>query len=520
MVMTASQIAAELQRKKNLGIAPTNQANVGAYNKLTAQSPTTSAVGSYLNSNTPTSPTPTRTPMTGTGGWRSMFGTPQPNVSAVASAVNTVKANASMDPKPTFTPYTPFEYTQANIEADPAYQAALATAKQNIQTGQNNTIANLVANGQGHSSYADTVTQQIANKELANVSNNILPQLIQQAYQRHQQDFANQNLLDQQNYGVIQDQFNNGIQEGQLTGNYTTPDQRNAISQILNLKQQAEAPGITAEQRAQLSAAADGWRDRLRAAGGNPDALGANVSLANAGQASVGQRTLAGQQFDQGVKQANLGAAIDVSNLFGRAVTPQNDYTGLFRQGANPNTPLTASGQAQQFGQDITLAGLTGTLPDGTKTTAEQQRQLENWWQQADITGTIPDQLATLYGIPKGTQTQAAKQFAQNLAIQQDQNDLAYIRENFDEANAGAGSEGSAFSPAQIIDNIRSVYTVQDPTTKKNRITADPAQREQLFLDVIDQSAGLSDAKVDSILTGLGLTKKEIAQYEKNYAGK
>src|SRR3990167_6077369 len=37
--MSAEQVTAELQRKKNLGIAPTSQANLEQYNKLTPVTP-------------------------------------------------------------------------------------------------------------------------------------------------------------------------------------------------------------------------------------------------------------------------------------------------------------------------------------------------------------------------------------------------------------------------------------------------------------------------------------------------
>jgi hypothetical protein len=104
-----------------------------------------------------------------------------------------------------------------------------------------------------------------------------------------------------------------------------------------------------------------------------------------------------------------------------------------------------------------------------------------------------------------------------------DSNDLAWYKENFDQSHYGDNKGSSSYqgmSPNQVFENIKSQYTVQDPTTKKNRITADPAQRENMFLQVIDSTAGMSDAQVEQILSNLGLSKKEIAQFEKNYSGK
>ena len=39
MVMSAAQVQAELRRKKNIGIAPTSQANMGQYNKMSTYPP-------------------------------------------------------------------------------------------------------------------------------------------------------------------------------------------------------------------------------------------------------------------------------------------------------------------------------------------------------------------------------------------------------------------------------------------------------------------------------------------------
>jgi len=472
-------------------------------------------IGSVINQTPPVQPKPTPLPTQNNGlpGIAGLIRTAGVKPTGVASVVNQTQPT---QPQPKFTDYKPFEYTAANIESDPTYQAALATARQNIQTGQNNTLANLVANGQGHSSYADTVTQQIANKEMGNVSNNILPQLIQQAYQRHNDEFNNHNLVQTQNYGVTQDAFNNGITEGQLTGNYQSPEQKSVISQILSLKQQAETPGISAQQREGLSAQADGLRSRLTALGGNAEAFGANVSMANTNP-NAGQRTLAGILSDQGVKNDNLNAAQIVEQQTGRLVTPQSDWSGLYRQAANPNTPLSQSGQNNELGKTQTMAALTGQLPDGTPTTAEQQRQLGNLWAVADATGTIPDELASLYGIPKGTQTQSAYQFAKNLGLQQDQNDLAWV--NADNKMSGAGGQGQTISPtaagSYLADLINPTTTNILGKSTKTPVT-DPAKREQLFLDAYNQGVAPGTDAVE-MLVRAGYTPEEIAKYKGKY---
>lgn len=99
-----------------------------------------------------------------------------------------------------------FSYSAEN---DPQYQAALALAKGNIQTAQNNTMANLIAHGQGDSSYSTGVAQQIADREIGNVNNNLLPQFIKQAYDQYQNGINNDYRVEAANYGAAQDQFSN-----------------------------------------------------------------------------------------------------------------------------------------------------------------------------------------------------------------------------------------------------------------------------------------------------------------------
>jgi hypothetical protein len=146
------------------------------------------------------------------------------------------------------------------------------------------------------------------------------------------------------------------------------------------LKRQAETPGITAEQRSVLSKQADGIRSRLSSMGVDITNLGANVNSSKA-NAAAGVQTLASKN--------------------------------------------------QEFNQDVTIAELTGTMPNGAKTTAEQQRQLQNEWLVADQTGKITPTLAKMYNIPAGTPTRAAMEFARQLAIsQQNANTSAFSASN------------------------------------------------------------------------------------------
>lgn len=137
-------------------------------------------------------------------------------------------------------------------------------------------------------------------------------------------------------------------------------------------------------------------------------------------------------------KAANLNAANIVSQLTGKLVNPTDDWGGLYRQAGNSNTPLTMAGKQNELANSATIAGLTGYF-NGKPTTAEQQRTLTNLWTAAEQTGRIPDELAAMYGLPKGTQTQAAKQFAMNLAIQQQQVNISQQNANTNSRQVDAG---------------------------------------------------------------------------------
>ena len=83
----------------------------------------------------------------------------------------------------------PFSY---DPQSDPAYQAALERARQNIQREQANTNAFLRARGQGRSSYSETVANQIAANAMSQLENEIVPALVQQAYQRYRDQIGDQ----------------------------------------------------------------------------------------------------------------------------------------------------------------------------------------------------------------------------------------------------------------------------------------------------------------------------------------
>lgn len=263
-------------------------------------------------------------------------------------------------------PAEPFSYDQTT---DPAYQAQLAEAKRQVAIQQLDTNAMLRGTGQGKSSYSESVAAQSGNNAVQSIANNLVPQLMQAAYQRYN-DTANRDLqVQQMNYGVGQDAisnlgnqyqiqnqeyFQNPMAEAQLTGTLQSQPIKQAIQDLNNLKIQTEASGITKEQRAINSAKADQIRSFLTSQGVDASQFGSNVNSKNTLKLqNTGVRTLAGQAQDLQSKQANLNAALQVSDLTGRVVNPQTDYTGLFRQANSGTAPLTLAGQNQQFNQNM-----------------------------------------------------------------------------------------------------------------------------------------------------------------------
>ncbi|MEK4185677.1 hypothetical protein [Paenibacillus sp. FSL L8-0494] len=375
---------------------------------------------------------------------------------------------------------TPFTY---DADSDQAYQAAVKAAQQNLAVNQKNTNAQLRATGQGKSSYSETVANQLANQTTENIANNILPQYAQQEYGRYQDNIANQGNL----YGLqYQQDVTTPQNEAQLTGNYLPPEAKTAINNLLGLKTQAETKGITAGERSVLSTEADKLRSQLKSLGIDPSFYGADKTAAQASSNNPGIRTLAGQSQDLSAQAQALAK------------------------------------QQQEYNQGITNAQLTGTMPDGSKTTAEQQRQLTNLWTVAEQTGSIPDGLATMYGLPKGTETLAAKQFAQQLAISQQNADtssasLSLSRDNsaWDQQTAIIDAEAKAQqAAAKTMTPQDYAKTYVNPIAKRDSKGAVTNKN-----DVIAAigASGYDDEKIDTLLRQYGITDTDVKAYQKAY---
>lgn len=267
--------------------------------------------------------------------------------------------------------------------ADPLYQAALKRAQANIDSGNSATQAELNRRGILNSTITSDRMSELAAQEMGRVETDVMPSLMQQAYQQYmdqealkQQQFGNLGALSQSYLGEDQRQFGNRVAEGELTGNYMPEGAQNAINAILQLKQQAETKGITAAERQKLSAQADGYRAQLLSMGIDPAAYASGVNYNTARTNNAGIRTLGGQTMDLNNKQANLNAAGMYMDATGKVLNPQADWSGLGRQAANPNAPLTMAGQNQAFNQQ--QVGLDNQFRDRQQSFNEGQTQWEN----------------------------------------------------------------------------------------------------------------------------------------------
>lgn len=359
----------------------------------------------------------------------------QPVTSRTNQTLNSLSNLANATPYQ-FTSAQPFSY---NKDTDPAYQAALASARENITQGQADTNAKLRAGGQGKSSYSESVANQISAKELGKVSTDVLPSLIEQAYTRYA-DQSNRDLQTQQlNYGARQDQmsqlaslyglqnqqdFQNPLAESQVTGKYLSGDASNAIQQLLGLKQTAESGSNGASYQGQ----GDALRGYLQSLGIDISGLGADVSYADAvkNAANLGTNTLA-------QRQANLAAAQSVGQDRGQLLEPVDDWRNLYYQnglGAN-YTAQRANAADQQWQQQFqsgedqraignqldqdqlalqrqqAMASIANSYADnsrqdqaaGRAATQQQMSNLMDIWQ---LTGVAPSGLEA-YGITSGT---------------------------------------------------------------------------------------------------------------------
>ncbi len=341
---------------------------------------------------------------------------------------------------------------------DPQYQAALRQARMNSQQAAGNIAADMNKRGLLNSTITADRGNQAAQQEYARVSDTLLPQLMQQAYGRYidQQNSRRQSLMDQAE--LLGNQYGIAYDER----NYT--DTRNDLT----------------------------------------------------------------YEREQAEKQGRIDLANQLSEKYGIVVQPKMDAKLVYDQ----------------------VQGLTPV--------AEQEARLEGLWDVAKESGYFPDELADYYGVQRGLSTIQARQLGideYNAQTSRMNANTSAGRLNLDRSNtnrdnligiwdrtgvapsgidgvapgtplfdqtANQPQQGGSLTANQFLESVQSQYLepVMDEygtPTGQSTMPADPARREQMFLQVVD--AGYDDATTYQLLGALGFTGNEINQYLNKYSG-
>ena len=392
-----------------------------------------------------------------------------------------------------YDPYSSAEYA--------AYEAqAQRQAQQGIRTAQES----LGASGLGRSSILSDRAQGIQNDANEYMQLQVIPQLIAANQAAEQQKLGNlSNLMglmsnqqatydtrDQNNFnnsfnalGYLADQnqlkLDNARADAGLTGNYLTPEARELMNSLLGLKQQAETKGITKDARAGLSKQADGIRDQLSVLGVDTSQLGANTSYANASKSGVGRtiqgqaldQQIQGQQFDQGMQTRQQDFVEKQTGVENNFRSEDNAFRSEQFAYSKARDAVADSQWGAQFQQNADQFGLNYALQ-------QLQQQDDSLYKQA------------------------------MLGISQDENSRAWLG-----LQNTQPTEYSGMSAKDVLSTLQSQYT--DPTTGTFTIPKDSATKDQLYQQIA--SYGLPIGQDDQVMLSMGLTAKEIQEFDKKY---
>lgn len=309
-----------------------------------------------------------------------------------------------------------------DVYSTPQFAAAQATQNRNAGYANRQAQESMGESGFGRSTNLADRVQHNQNSANEYLMTQMVPQIQQQLAGQRQAEITNQmailnpvmslmnrqdtlaqnhlanlkgvtDLLGSQNQNDITNQRNAAADaraDAGMTGYYMPQGARESINAILDLKRQAEQQGVTPDQMSQFKTAADAERAKLYQMGVDPNVVGFDAN------------------YDQ--------AAKNVAN-----------FKGI----------QTMQGRNNELNEVQLMAQLTGKMPDGTPTTAQQQVQLSNLWKVADATGAIPAELAKFYGLPENTPTLQAKQIAASITNMSNDNTRAddasaLARERFD----------------------------------------------------------------------------------------
>ncbi|KAA8747098.1 hypothetical protein [Paenibacillus sp. UASWS1643] len=386
-----------------------------------------------------------------------------------------------------------------NVDAygTPEYAAYQAQADRRAQAGTRAAQEALGSAGFGRSTALGERAQGIQNEQTEYLDTQVIPMILQNERAKQQQVYDNlanllnplmqqQGYTDQRSQQNLQNQYNalgmltseqqrgldNNRADASLTGTYLTPEQQSMVNSLLSLKQQAETKGITKDQRNILSKQADQIRSRMQASGIDPTQYGANVNFNTASQNTPG-RTLQGQQLDMQKQdqQFNQGMQTRQQDFTEKQTGIDNDFRSEQFAYAKARDAVADSQWSQQFNQNATQFGLNYALQ-------QLQQQDDQAYRNA------------------------------MLSINQDENSRAWL---------GLGNtpaaEYNGMNANQVLSALQSQYI--DPTTEKYAPPKDAATREQIYQQVAGY--GLPQGQDDQVMLSMGLTTKEIQEFDKKY---
>lgn len=239
---------------------------------------------------------------------------------------------------------TPFNY---NPETDVGYQAQRQLAQLRAGDATRNSLE--TANEKGIMGSSMNVSQlgqiqQRAEQEAAAY----IPEYRQQAYGQYQDQLANAGKLLTQAGALRSQDFGEATTEAELTGQYMSPQARQLLNNLFELKSQAEQSGISRDVLASYKSQADGIRSQLSGMGVDSTLFGSNVNLnsARGNMGKAGLSTMAKQamdidqandqrNYDRGILESDRGFAFqkgqqEWQNNFQQA---QQEWDNNFQQG-------------------------------------------------------------------------------------------------------------------------------------------------------------------------------------------
>lgn len=376
-----------------------------------------------------------------------------------------------------YDPYSSPEYAAFKAQQDKAAQQGIRSAQEALGSA-----------GFGRSTALGERAQGIQNDANDYLQTQVIPQLIAANEQKKQQEYSNlysllSPLMTQQGYadnraqtelgnvlnvlGIVSGQKQQGVDnaraDAQLTGTYQSPEIKDLLSNLMSLKQSAEAPGVTAAQRQGYSKEADRIRSALQNLGVDISGLGSNTASSKINTSNVGIQTLAGKESDRA----------DQNQAFN-----QNMANEQFAYQKARDAIADAQWKAK-FDEDVRQNGLAYAL-----------NQLQT---NSDI---------------------SYKQAM--LALSQDDNDRQWVQLDAQaQANANKGASYSGLSANQVLDSARKQFTITDPQKGTSTIPSDAATKQKIYEYV--GSMGLPQGQDDQVMLALGLTAKDIAAYDKQF---